>query len=316
MLYREFTALGSDIAVAIDFNGGDALMLLDEIQAAIIDFDKRFSRFIKGNELALFNSSKSLKRHLSSEMADILLTAQKYYFETDGVFDPSIIDSLETVGYNRSFTLLDNQLADDFQAIDLVDLQARFKARPLMSALQIKGRQASAPLDFRLDLGGIGKGYIVDYLSHRLLSEVDNYWFSAGGDILVAGNSDGSLGWEISVQDPMHPEADIFSFYSHGKKLGIATSGIFKRRGQSGGFAWHHLIDPRSGLPALNNIISVSVIANSALRADIFAKTVLILGEKEGLDFIDKQADAAAVIFLKNAAPLFSQRLPLFLKNI
>lgn len=126
--------------------------------------------------------------------------------------------------------------------------------------------------------------------------------------MLVKGGQQAGGGWKIGVQDPKRPEREIFFIHSRGEKIGIATSGVFKRKGRAGDFSWHHIIDPRSGLPAENEILTVTAVAASAKQADILAKTVLILGQGAGLGFINGQPDAAAIIFLKNGQAIFSQR--------
>jgi thiamine biosynthesis lipoprotein ApbE len=61
-------------------------------------------------------------------------------------------------------------------------------------------------------------------------------------------------------------------------------------------------------LPVENNIQAVTAISGSAAKADVLAKTVLILGEAEGLRFVDSQADSACIIFFKDKGLKFSER--------
>ena len=110
------------------------------------------------------------------------------------------------------------------------------------------------------------------------------------------------------MQNPNNPGTELFSIHTLGETLGIATSGIFKRQGVKGQVAWHHLIDPRTGLPVDNNILAVTAIAPDATRADVFAKTVLILGESAGLKFIERQPGSACIIFLKTKGIRSSER--------
>lgn len=315
MIWHEFKALGTEIVITANLNDEQKKLLI-EAEKEILDFEKRFSRFIVGNELNGFNTSVEESFEASEALVGILTEAKKYYLKTGGIFDPTIISSLEAIGYKKSFDIISSNLNNSLSAdVDLQKINNNFLSRTRLDDLTIVENKIYRPKNLKIDLGGIGKGYIIDQLSKNLFSNIENYWLSAGGDIFVSGHEDDNRDFHIEVQDPNNPEQNIFSINTHGQKLGIATSGIIKRTGKTNDFTWHHLIDPRNGLPVENNILSVTVISSSATRADIFAKTVLILGSAAGLEFIEEENDSAAIIFRKNEEPLFSSRVNLYLKN-
>ncbi len=316
MMWREFKALGTEIELVASLTS-EQKNILEYAEAEILNFERRFSRFLEGNELAKFNDSKKSVLEVSADMAELLKEIKYYYQKTGGIFDPTVIGNLEAVGYKRSFDQLDfgaNSQASDRP--DTIKLQDIFRKRKRIDNLKTAGRVVNKPAGLRIDLGGIGKGYIIDRLSRGYFQGVKDYWLSAGGDLIVSGNKEGKTGWDIAVQDPFSPDKDLFFINTAGKRLGIATSGIIRRSGQNGSFKWHHIIDPRSGLPLINDILSVTVISSNAVRADVFAKTILILGQDEGLRFIDKESDSACIIFTKDKKNLFSRRATNFLNNI
>ncbi|NTW22391.1 FAD:protein FMN transferase [Candidatus Falkowbacteria bacterium] len=305
MTWKKFSALGTEIIISAALKPGEENKI-DSAEKEINDFEKRFSRFIVGNELYKLNSSAAGEFEASPVMSDLLREAKGLHEETGGLFDPTIIGSLEDIGYDRSFVA--GAQDEETEPVDAGKISKRFAARPRMSELVIDGNLVRKPAGLRIDLGGLGKGYIVDRLADGIFKDVEDFWISAGGDLVIKGNAEGSKGWKVGVQNPNKPEKEIFSVVTKGEKVGVATSGIFKRRGQRGGVDWHHLIDPRTGLPADNNIQAVTAIASSAARADVLAKTVLILGEEEGLRFIDGQPDSACIIFFKDRGLKFSER--------
>lgn len=223
---------------------------------------------------------------------------------------PTIIGSLEKVGYDKSFSLIG---AGREEEVNVEQIKQNFLQRTHFDQLEISGNKIFKPVGLRLDFGGIGKGYLIDLLSTEIFSNVENYWISIGGDLVVKGEDKPGESWKIEVQNPHQPEQEIFSVNTFGSKMGIATSGIFKRKGRSGNFEWHHLIDPRTGLPVENNILAVTALSPGATRADVFAKTVLILGEVEGLKFLEQHTDSAAIIFLKNDEVIYSKSALKFL---
>ncbi len=305
MIWKKFNALGTEIVISASLEPGRE-DVLDAAEKEISDFERKFSRFLVGNELYKLNSAPGGEFEASPALADLLREAKKLNAETGGLFDPTIISSLEDVGYDRSFS--EGAADESPMPIDLARISQRFAERSKMSELAIDGNVISKPAGFRVDLGGLGKGYIVDQLANGLFADVEDFWISAGGDLVIKGNAEGGKGWKVGVQNPNKPDKEIFSVVTKGEKVGIATSGIFKRRGERGGVQWHHLIDPRTGLPADNNIQAVTAISSSAARADVFAKTVLILGEEEGLRFIDSFQDSACIIFFKDRGLKFSER--------
>lgn len=316
MIWREFKAMGTDIIITADPETKQNC-LLQEAEKEIINFEKRFSRFIAGNELTQLNDQAGNNRKVSATMAELLQKIQYYHLKTRGIFDPTIISNLEVIGYNQSFDqITDQKISAKNSETNPQSLTELFQLRPRINDLKIIGTVVSRPIGLRIDLGGIGKGYIVDKISRELFAVIKNYWISAGGDIFVRGHQENNEGWDIGVQNPHQPDQNSFFINTRGKELGIATSGIIKRQGQNGNFSWNHIIDPRTGLPINNNILSVTAISANATKADIFAKTVLILGEQAGLDFINKETDSAALIFTKDKKTIFSKQAYLYLKNL
>ena len=101
----------------------------------------------------------------------------------------------------------------------------------------------------------------------------------------------------MKVQDPLSLKDDIGHItLSCGELAAVATSGITKRRGTKGDLAWHHLIDPSTGLPSKNDIIAVTVLAPTTTAADILAKAVLIAGKEKGMEFISHYEDTGCII--------------------
>lgn len=297
MRWREFKALGSGIAIM----GEMPEILLDEAQKKIEAFEKDYSRFIAGNKLDRLNQAERVEA--DEGMIELLRAAKHFYQLTDGIFDPTIARALESAGYDKSFELLAGQTDNR-----LPTAQKDFLNRVKFDELIIDGNGVNKPQTMKLDLGGIGKGFIVDQLDKHLFADVGSYWLSAGGDMMLKGKDQTGHAWQVKVQNPGKPEEDLLTLQSQGEKMAIATSGIIKRRGAD----WHHLIDPRTGLPVANNILSVTVVASSVSEADVFAKTVLILGEQQGLGFIEKQG-AECIIFKSNGELIFSKNIKKFL---
>jgi thiamine biosynthesis lipoprotein len=133
---------------------------------------------------------------------------------------------------------------------------------------------------YRLDLGGIAKGWAADRVLARL-REAGPALVNAGGDIAAAGAE-----WPIGIDTP---EGTTTVALERG---GLATSGRDRRRWLQNGAARHHLIDPALGLPAEGDLLTVTVAAASAAEAEVLATALFLAGSVEQAA---SEADADAV---------------------
>lgn len=293
--------MGSEVAIVIIGDNNDsAHQAIARIQRAIADFEQRFSRFLPESELSFLNRTEGSFK-ASNEMISVLIAAKQWHEKTEGIFDPTVIGALEALGYDASIDFSQGP-ANAKTSPDISELRKQFSARTPFASLRINADTETVfiPSGFRIDLGGIGKGYIVDRCAEELAETHQNFWLSAGGDICISGNNQGES-WSVGVQDPFAPAEDIGHItIKQGTRQALATSGIRKRKGTSGDVAWHHIIDPRTGMPADNDIVAVTVLAPTVTAADILAKTVLILGKEKGVEHINKYPETGCCIIDKN----------------
>ncbi|HYN48167.1 MAG TPA: FAD:protein FMN transferase, partial [Candidatus Nanopelagicales bacterium] len=185
--------------------------------------------------------------------------------------------------------------------------------------LDVDGRRrttvARAP-GTRLDLDGVGKGWIADRALH-LLDRHPGAVVDADGDValrVAAGDR-----WEIGVADPRGADdllavivlADEPGAPGRGRRTwGVATSGTSVHRF---GPDAHHLIDPRTGRPAVTDVVQATVLASGAAAAEAYAKSAVILGSAAGLDFLDRVGVAGAIVLLEDGRVLALPRTSAFL---
>lgn len=150
----------------------------------------------------------------------------------------------------------------------------------------------------RFDLDGVAKGWIADRALGSLAAYADRV-VDADGDVAIACGP--RSGWSIGVEDPRNPGWDLAVLKLGGTasadEYGVATSGTSVHRWVVAGETRHHLIDPRTGRPAITDVVQATVVAASARVAETLAKTVVILGSQRGLAFL-ADADARGAIVL------------------
>ncbi len=262
--------------------------LEDEVKALVERYEARFSRFRADSELCRLSTMAGQEAIVSSDLFEVLATALEYWRETDGLFDPLILSELEASGYDRTFSAVPRHQEE------MPVLHRPFRPVFGSTSLDEAGRRVRLPGGGRLDLGGIAKGWIIDRLS-RHLSSYGPHLIDVGGDMAARGaGSDGGPGWLIAVADPLRLEQDLC--WLRLVDSAIATSTTMRRRWNRGGRWLHHIVDPRTGAPAASDVVQVTVLAPTAVAADVHAKTALILGSEAGLRWLTERSLPALLV--------------------
>ena len=136
----------------------------------------------------------------------------------------------------------------------------------------------------QLDLSSLAKGYAVDQLALWLESEgVTDYLVEIGGEIRVAGRSPRGGAWRLAIERP-HPAGGEPMATLSLSRGAVATSGNYRNFFEVDGRRYSHQIDPRTGAPVTHSLVSVTVVADSALYADAWATALSVLGLAEAME--------------------------------
>jgi len=296
----EFLAMGSEILVALDIDTDRPEEALLEVPEWFASWEDTLSRFKPDSELSRLNRTFDQPVRVSQTMWDVFETALVAEEETSGLVTPTVLDAVIESGYDRSFDLLPR-----FQYHHGSAVLTQTSPLTLVVYDEIE-RTICLPEGLRLDLGGIAKGWAAHKTADHLKA-FGPVLVDAGGDIAISGlHADGGP-WQIGVRNPLSPNEDILTLQLG--RCGVATSGRDRRRWYQNGLLQHHIIDPRTGLPAETNILTATVIAPTVMQAEAAAKAALIMGSAEGLDYIDANPDLAGLFILDFGELLFSQRM-------
>lgn len=282
-------ALGGDATIVLTIgNGDDTQRIFDEVWRQTFTFERQFSRFIPESVLSQFNRKAGLAIPISSEFKDILKDAIDMSTRTDGLYNPFILPALQRAGYRRSaMPGYENDTYEDYSSHQVVGTDQ----------LVLKGDTAIIPRGTALDLGGCGKGYLADQLAAFLdRQDLAGYWVSLSGDMVTSGVDEHGNPWHTNVQSAA-PSAKLagWQVVSMGQRLGIATSGTFRRDNHSTLKA-HHIINPLTLLPAETDILLATIVAKNALEADVLASCAVMVGSRQAPDFLHKQGILAALL--------------------
>jgi len=255
--------------------------------------ERTLSRFDEGSELSLLNQSAGQPFRASGMLFEVVEAALEAACLTGGIFDPTILPCMLQAGYDRSFEKLGTG------SVKKSAHEGKCDWRKIL--LHSADKIIYLPQGCRLDLGGIGKGWAVDQ-AYDLLKNYSDFAIDGGGDIRVKGRQSDGTPWNVGVADPRGGKADVAIL--NVDSGAVCTSTTMKRQWQTGGQTRHHLIDPRTGEPADSGVISATVSAPTATRAEVLAKSALIAGPIRGLQLIEKQPGCQGLLILEDGEVL------------
>ena len=149
----------------------------------------------------------------------------------------------------------------------------------------------TVPSGMEIDLGGIAKGYIADQLGNFLRKRgVKSALINLGGNILTIGGKPDGSDWSIGLQLPVLDRKRREEFWGvlPSRDNAVVTSGSYERGFLLNGIWYHHILDPRSGMPSGNGVLSVTVCAPTAFLADALSTPLFLLGPEKGVTLAEK----------------------------
>ncbi len=181
------------------------------------------------------------------------------------------------------------------------DAHKNFDASKLDSLLNLVGY---AKIDIRngkllkqnpgitIDFNAIAQGYTVDVVCDYFNSlGLKDYLVEIGGEVRVKGTK-GGKSWRIGIDRPidnnMIPGADLQVIVSL-KDKSLATSGNYRKFYVENGVKYSHTIDPRTGYPSKNQLLSATLIADDCATADGLATACMVMGLEKAKDFVQRQ---------------------------
>jgi thiamine biosynthesis lipoprotein ApbE len=281
-------ALGTHADLLVTGDLGRARAAVESILA---DVDATYSRFRPDSELMELNRRAGETVALSPLLARAMGAAIRAAELTDGLCDPTIGQALLRIGYDDDFSVI---------AASGAPIELRLERAPGWRTLRFaaEARTFQAPQGVSIDLGSTGKALAADLAAEAAVAAMDGghgagggALVSLGGDLAIAGAVPVD-GWSVRIAEDssLPPDAIVPGQPAEVvtvREGAIATSSTMVRQWRRGRVAVHHLIDPRTGLPARSPWRTVSVAAATCVDANAAATAALIRGE-DGPAWLDR----------------------------
>lgn len=258
-------------------------------------FDSLFT--VIDNSMSVYNDSSIISKFnrngifvVDAPLAEVITIADSIYRETDGAFDITVGPVIKLLGFWK----------DKAKGIDSSKVKSLL---PLigMNKITLDGFNLSkANAQIQIDVNAIAQGYTVDVFGAFLLSKgISNYLVEVGGEITAQGVNSRDTCWVVGLDKPVEnamPGENIQTkiYLSDGK--GLATSGNYRKFIEVNGQKYSHTVNPKTGFPVLNSLLSATVIANSGARADALATAFMVNGLDWSINYIHTHTNVDAYL--------------------
>ena len=261
------------------------------------------------NSVSLWNENSIIRKVNQNE--DVIVNqifkdnfewARKASELSNGAFDATIGPLVSAWGFHYKKELeMTPEMVDsirqlvDYRKIEIVDDKV-VKANPNMT----------------LDFNAVAQGYTTDIIGKFLETKgISNYLVDVGGEIMARGTKPNGELWTIGIEKPaenFNSERSV-QIKINLKDKGIVTSGNYRKYIEKDGVRYSHSIDPKTGYPVEQNLLSATVIADNASWADCLATICMLVGKEKASKLLENQGVEAYFIYVDNDGRIQSEWL-------
>lgn len=315
VIFSKFILLFIPLLISFIFKGGDQREYIIHGYAQGTDYtvkyfavDRSVSKQSVDSILSVIDSSMSLykpysmiNRFNTAEEAldlDVHLTAVMrksftVYKATKGKFDVTVAPLVQAWGFGPKRV---EHFPDSSEVKQLLQCVG-------MNNLRLNGsRLMKSKSCIQIDLNGIAQGYSVDVVAEHLTKKgISAYVVEIGGELRMKGPKPDGSAMRIGIEGPAL-SANAEPLIRHVIQINngaITTAGNYRKYLQNGTKKLAHLIDPKSGYPLDNNLISVTLYAEDAITADGYDSPIMAMTVQEALDFVASKNGMEAYILYR-----------------
>lgn len=283
-----------DTYMTITAYGENANEVVEQSIAEIERLDQLLTATADSGEVYVVNQSGG--GTLSEDSMYLMERSMELYQDTEGAFDVTIFPVMEAWGF----------VSDEFAVPSEAELQKKLQ---LVDMDKVEINLESSSVDFKkdgmaIDFGGIAKGYTSTRIADIFRKEgVEHGLINLGGNVHVVGTKADGTKWKVGIQSP--DESEEYIGVLQVSDCAVITSGGYERYFEEEGITYHHIIDPSTGYPAENGLISVTIISKDGTLADGLSTSLYIMGLENAKEFWQKHCDEFDAILLTENGELF-----------
>jgi len=264
-----------------------------QIDSILSRIDHSMSIYNDSSIISKINSNQS--DSIDDLLKDVIMASFDIYRQTDGAFDITVGPVVRAIGFGR----------DKTQGIDSARIRTLL---PLigMSKIRIEGNTLKKDdSKIQIDVNAIAQGYTVDVIGKYFENKgIKNYLIEVGGEITARGKNSKGTDWVVGIDKPVEsalPGENIQAKISISNGYGLATSGNYRKFIEVNGQKYAHTINPKTGFPELNNLLSATVVAPNATKADALATAFMVKGVDWSKYFVVNTNDIDAYLVFSDS---------------
>ena len=289
------TLLAMDTVMDITICGGSQ-ELMDQARERVLTLEGLLSATDPGSEIYALNQTGTAE--LSEDTAALLARGLELCRETEGALDLSVYPVVRAWGFTTGEYRVPQagELAELLKHVDYTEIR-----------LSDSGT-AALPEGMELDLGGIAKGYTGDRLMELFRENgVTSALLNLGGNVQALGSKPDGTPWRVAVQSP---EGEGYLGYLAISDQAVITSGGYERyfEDEDGTVYWH-IMDPATGCPAKNGLISVTVVGEEGAYCDALSTALFVMGEEKAVSFWCAHGDFEMILVTEDGRLLVTEGL-------
>ncbi len=257
-------------------------------------YEAMLSRTAEGSDIWKINHAGGAPTEVDPETAALLEKALYYCRESGGAADITIAPLSALWGFSSAAARQAHTVPDARQireALAHVDYRA----------VHIDGNTVTLT-DPRaaLDLGCIAKGYIADRLKEYLISRgVRSAIINLGGNVLTLGGRPDGTPFRLGIRRPFSPE-NVPIAVLDASDVSLVSSGVYERCFELDGVRYHHLLDPRNGMPMENGLLGVTILSESSTDGDMLSTVCFLMGPEAGMEYVESLPGIEAVFITED----------------
>lgn len=268
-----------------------------KVDTLLEQINQSMSTFRPDSEISRFNTSAEPHKpfEISPHFLRVMLAAQEVYRLTGGAWDGTVHPLVDLWGFGRKNP---PTAIPPAEAIQDARLNVGFHQIEIAASGSLEKKNPSVTID----LNSIAKGYAVEQVS-ILLRQLGyrDFLVEIGGEVHAAGRKSNGDPWRIGINIPRKGAAMDAVYQAVAlQDQAMATSGDYRNFYQIDGRSYSHIIDPRTGYPVGNHVVSATVIADNCPLADGLATALIVMGPEKGLHLLNRIEGVEGLIIIEN----------------
>ena len=270
--------------------------LKQQIDIRLQEINQCMSTYLPESEISRFNALRDTQEKLavSDDFLRVMQTARDIYDKTGGAWDGTVKPLVNLWGFGN--TPQGHRVPDEAE-IEKEMHWIGFEYIHIFPEGYLQKKKST----ITLDLASIAKGYAVDQVSRLLQSSgLENFLVEIGGEVFASGYRKDGSPWRVGINRPSET-ASIAEVYRvvplHNRAM--ATSGDYRNFFEAEGRRFSHILDPRSGYPVNNGIVSVSIVADTCMFADGLATAIMVMGLDPGMALINSLSGVEGFVIVR-----------------